>query len=336
MPLVFVNALALLLAVSAFLTWSVQPPATGTGGAGGTVSGKVIGPYELGLGGVTVRFRSMGENWTTVTDASGSYALALPEGIYTVSAQTGDSFRFRRSPFKMINGAHISINLRLVYKVIDMSTGQLKNQRSYEEISRAPGLLVAFAQRTVTRDMLVYDSAALSFDTTSVEADRIELNRNDLSIRATGNVMVENELPRRRVKEARLQFADGKMVIDVVTGAIRAISGSGSIENDAVEFTFNVEQNKRGHFTYSDKDKGVRFESTDVLSFEVVNDSSEEVTFAGSAFLEPGGVASATFTVRVTAQAPGGRSIFAIELLGPLFSRSGTINRGRILISRDF
>ena len=313
----------------------------------GVIKGKVLGVnLAKGMADVKVRIESETLNRNVITDKDGSFEVALPAGVYTVTANVPDYYPYRRAPFRVFPGKATRINLQL-FLVSDAWV-----ERYYEKLVPPDAtedqldLLVEYRKRKEHGNLVEYEGARLYYDALAVSAISIVLDKRDFSFRATGNVRIDKDQQSEiYVKQTDIHFNNGVPDVRMQLGAIDYVSGKGSIEGGNVTFEFSIMKDQTGKFSYEDKELGISL-IADIVSFRVVNDDAGEVQFTGTASIAPDREAvagrgqytlPATFIVTVQDKGGNGIDLFSISVdPWPKLNRSGLLSNGNIRIHRAY
>lgn len=162
------------------------------------------------------------------------FAVALPPGIYQITATCNNFYPYRRSPLQVKSGEIIRINLLPALRILSVADGidekgafekyQYAPQVRYESFlssitsALTPQLLIRFDQRTRRSGYTEYTSKLnttlmASYDALSIFADKIRFDEKSAVLEAEGDVVFENGKTRTRHSSLRIRFANGQAVI---------------------------------------------------------------------------------------------------------------------------
>jgi hypothetical protein len=212
------------------------------------VTGTAFTPYELSealVPGVRLVFTAGDVKREVVTDQQGRYEIGLPEGVYQLSGGLAGFCKINRSNLSIRTNTETLINVRLIVCGIADGAEVDKNGKVIREIEwlltplktesltfktdrgSERQVLVEFASRTDSDQITVYKgtvegrnniSASIVYGTMAIYADSLVMDKNDLSLRASGNVVVENGRMRLRATEASLNLRAADLAGSLVMG----------------------------------------------------------------------------------------------------------------------
>ncbi len=196
----------------------------------GTVRGTVFDANEAIITPVTIIFQSGNRVETVTTGEDGSYEIKLRSGIYNVKAEVNSYHPFRRAKFYVPPGKIVVINIFPSLKFLTRGTSVLEKTPpdvlasipKYESLPPEHCFggqikpLIQFAKKRRVGKVIEYRGAILSYDVTTIDADKILFDRRKLRVIASGNkVIVETGGVRRQVDQASGNFENCKLVIDL-------------------------------------------------------------------------------------------------------------------------
>lgn len=320
----------------------------------GLVKGKIIGVHQQsGIPDARIIIRSAKLTREVIADQNGAYQIELPADVYTITTEVPEYHPYRRAPFRVRPGTTAIINVLLSYRLHDTGYGDTP-KLYYEELTpphsadQQIGLLVQYERRNEGSDSIEYDGATLYYDTLTVSAISIVLDKRAFGFKAKGNVHVDNgQESGVYVKQADVSFVQGTFNLEFTLGAVDHISGKGSIDGDRIDFEFKIEKDHAGQFTYDDMKAGIGF-STEVYSFRVLDDAGGVVEIVGRAKIKPRGSKEDLKLVKdynvpvqfvATVQDGGdlGPDTFSISIdLDSILKRSGKLSKGDIEVHRKY
>ena len=317
-------------------------------------------------GGLTVvTFEGEGQAGHTVrkvtTDDNGRYEVDLSAGIYRIKVEMPGYFPFRRAALSIPAGSDLIINITPTPRVLEVATfiNQHSARLGEREITAPPpkyevfrpipaahplDLLIQFNEKRRSRKNTEYVDAVVSYDTLTIYADKVHLNREDLRLIAEGNVVVEDGKQMSYVRCAEISFESQRPVLTLTRGAISSAKGAGALQDEAVTFKFDVSREGGGRIFYEDKKSGVSFVSNKIDGFRVINDTLNKVEIKGRGSLSgrvPAELAyrgsipvSFTAIVQDDDVSSNGKDAFSIDFHLNNFRVTGHLSQGNIEVQR--
>ena len=190
----------------------------------GKVTGTVVTPEKAAIADAAVIFSKDGKSWKTRADADGKYKINLPAGIYDISTQINYWYPLFRAKISIQKNVNLHITLMPAPEVSDISldlTGKGISEKanrivrpkydSFQVGDKLPNLnlVIRFYRK---KKQNKYESAILTYDTTTISADKIEFDSKKFSFKATGNVFVENDGKAQQFKQVAGTFTVDNLI----------------------------------------------------------------------------------------------------------------------------
>jgi hypothetical protein len=221
------NLVLAFLTVAFILGLSVEADARTTMPPDSTVKGTVFDPGGAVIPGVEIIFENNVTRRTVVSNEDGEYEVGLIPGIYRIRTAQGIFYALRRAAFRVEPNSTTVINISPTQRVLSIglqvtSAGvrepmNLSHVPKYDAISfssTAPlDLVVEFDHKRIQNGMTKYGYAKLTYNSLSIHADRLSLDRNHHRIWAKGNVVVDNAGQQTRTQSVSVTFARASPVI---------------------------------------------------------------------------------------------------------------------------
>lgn len=165
-----------------------------------------------------VFFKSCGFETSVKTDSAGKYSVMLPRGIYEVGAQLRPGLQiYPRSPLD------VSCEKELLVNVYSFPDSLLDDDgRSVFKFSsfaypaknrKGNNVMIAYLRESALGTTEIYWNATLTIDIYTVSASRIVRDLNAPTIRAEGNVWLEDGRTQQKVKTIMFSFKQGTLEI---------------------------------------------------------------------------------------------------------------------------
>jgi hypothetical protein len=181
----------------------------------GKVKGVVLDPTGARLVHAKVVLQNEQIRKEVMSNDGGEYEVAIPSGIYDISAEVRNYYTFQRARFHVEPGKTTIINvaphLRLSGVVLDIWKGDVASLAAppkYERISPPNSvigsleLVLSFREKTIVGRTASYRSSTASYDALTIYADEIVVDRNNFRLEASGKVLIEDGTQSMRCRRA--------------------------------------------------------------------------------------------------------------------------------------
>lgn len=199
--------------------------------ATGKIKGLVLDPNEARIPGCAILI--LGEHVTRRLSSNefGEYESEVPAGTYRITADLPNYFPFRRAPVRVHPGTVVTINITPAQRIL--SVGLEVTERGVQEpVTMAPppqyelfslasttrdGLevLVQYQRKSQRVDAIEYTKALISFDSITIYAEIVHLDKNISRISASGRVIVDNGHQRVRANRAEVDLRTRSATINL-------------------------------------------------------------------------------------------------------------------------
>lgn len=199
--------------------------------ATGKIKGIVLDPNEARIPAVTILIEGAHATRRLTTNDFGEYESEVPAGTYHIKADLPNYFPFRRAAIRVDSGKTVTINVAPAQRVLSVGL-EVTEQGVQEPVRMAPlpqyeifalrspprddlDVLVQYQRRTLRRDTIEYTKAVVSYDSITVYAETIRLERTTFRIEAGGNVIVDDGGQRVRAKRAEVDLRTRSAIISL-------------------------------------------------------------------------------------------------------------------------
>jgi hypothetical protein len=214
---------------------------SGKAGARGHAPGRVCGVVSdtngWRVGDANVKFESPGGAHAARTNADGEYEIELPPGVYRVSVTSPGYFQMRRADVLISPAESVEINLTIFLdtpervvrdgKVVGLRLPFNNDSFDIPESRGHLQLLILYGERSKGQVDNRYKGARLangvvvpvivSYNHLTVRAEEALFNKKGLTLKATGNVIVEDGKRSTNCQSIELTFKSGQAVIIKIT-----------------------------------------------------------------------------------------------------------------------
>ncbi|HET6980082.1 MAG TPA: carboxypeptidase-like regulatory domain-containing protein [Pyrinomonadaceae bacterium] len=333
----------------------------------GTVSDE-----QGGLQGIPLVIEGSGATYEAITDSDGKYRASVPPGTYRIYPQffPGDPayLRFKRAKFIVLPGAYTTIDLspfagfdycsRKGERLVDLRPSNSATSKprkipptKYDtylvrQVSGEPlDLVIDFCKREMKGGLIVYKSAAITFNDMTVYADRVSLRPKDLLLQTVGGkaMLIAGE-----ESQSVAQFSTTireRTFIDLTEGFTDSLQVKANLHDNKISFDLNIERGGTVKVVYEDREKDIKLVSEgESLSFVTV-ESPHTVRLSGYGRVTTGklatlgleGYSNFNITIKTNNNREFGRpstiSISIPNITG--YNLSGIIPDGSVKIRRE-
>ena len=196
-------------------------PVEAQDGLFGKLHGSIFDQQDAVIPGVEVTVSSDTFQKTVLSDSNGSFGMELPVGFYIITTKQNQWFPLQRSNFLVTVNETAVINIRprirMLSQALVLTQTGLRDEYQYNKPAKFEEFLpftnsplkvvVEFENSKKIGSAIEYRNAILTYNTTSVSAGIIRVDKNTLLVEARGGVIVEENGLRQRTTFATFKIS---------------------------------------------------------------------------------------------------------------------------------